>query len=160
MKKLPLVLLLTTALASPLAALAANGHDSHGSGAQHELQLNAGKKWGTDAPLRKSMTAIRTETAQLLPAVHAGKASNAQYDAYGKSVSEHIAYTVANCKLAPAADAQLHVIISEMMAGADAAQGKEGDKARSAGVAKIAQATNAYGKYFDHAGWKGIKLEH
>lgn len=153
-------LLLATALASPLAASAAGAHDDHGSAKTHQLQLDAGKKWGTDAPLRQAMTAIHGSVTQILPAAHAGKATKAGYDAFGGAVDQQVAYMVENCKLPPEADAQLHIIVADLMAGAEAAQGKHGEKQRAAGVVKVAQASNAYGKYFDHGGWKTIKLPH
>lgn len=154
-------LLLAVALASPLAATsatAAPGHDDHGSAAKQPLQFNAGKKWGTDAPLRKAMTAIRASVTQILPDAHAGKATSAGYDAFGNAVNQQVAYIVENCKLPADADAQLHLIVADLMAGAEAAQGKHGDEQRAAGVVQVAQASNAYGKYFDHGGWKTIKL--
>lgn len=36
----------------------------------------------------------------------------------------------------------------------------QGEKKRAADVVKVAQAANAYGKRFDHAGWQTIKLPH
>ena len=152
-------LALAIALSSPMAALAASDHSHHGSEAQ-QLQLNAGKKWGTDAPLRQAMTAVRTSVTQILPAAHAGKAKAADYDAFGKVVDQQIAYMVENCKLPADADAQLHIIVADLMAGAEAAQGKHGEAKRAAGVVQVAQASNAYGKYFDHGGWKAVKLPH
>ena len=65
-----------------------------------------------------------------------------------------------NCKLDPKADAQLHIVIGEILGGVDAAQGKEGDKARAAGVVNIAQALNTYGRHFDHSGWQSIQMPH
>ncbi|GAO23452.1 hypothetical protein ALISP_3272 [Alicycliphilus sp. B1] len=67
---------------------------------------------------------------------------------------------VENCKLPPEADAQLHIIVADLMAGAEAAQGKQGENKRAAGVVQVAKASNAYGRYFDHSGWKAVKLPH
>ncbi len=153
-------LLMAAAMAFPLAAISAPAHDDHGSATTQQLHLDAGKKWGTDAPLRQAMTAIHASVAQILPAAHAGKATAASYDAFGAGVNQQVAYMVANCKLPPEADAQLHLIVAELMAGAEAAQGKRGDSQRAAGVVQVAQASNAYGKYFDHGGWKAIELPH
>src|SRR5574337_954002 len=140
-------LLLAAALASPLAATATTAHDHGGSAETHQLQLNAGKKWGTDAPLRQAMTAIHGSVTQILPAAHAGKATAADYDAFGNAINQQVAYMVENCKLPAAADEQLHIIVADLMAGAEA-------------VVKVAQASNAYGKYFNHGGWKAVKLPH
>lgn len=159
--KSPTALLLILALSSPLAVMAADAHDhGHDSSGPARLELNAGKKWGTDPALRQAMSGIQRSVAQTLPAAHSGKATAAQYEAFGKDVSSQVAYMVENCKLDPKADAQLHLIVGDIMEGVDAAQGKHGEKKRAAGVVKVAQAANAYGKHFDHAGWQPVKLPH
>lgn len=158
--KSPIALMLALALSSPLAVLAASDAHDHGKSAPHKLELNAGKKWGTDDALRKAMSGIQTSVAQTLPAAHAGKASAADYDGFGKDVTAQVNYMVENCKLDPQADAQLHIIVADLMAGVEAAQGKHGEKKRASGVVKVAQAANAYGKHFDHAGWKAIQMPH
>lgn len=158
--KSPIALLLAVALSSPLAALAAADAHDHGKSAPHKLELNAGKKWGTDEALRKAMSGIQASVTQTLPAAHAGKATAADYEAFGKDVTAQVTYMVENCKLDPKADAQLHIIVADIMNGVEAAQGKHGEKKRAMGVVKVAQAANAYGKHFDHAGWQAIKMPH
>ena len=158
--KSPIVLLLAVALSSPFAALAATDAHDHGKSSPHKLELNAGKKWGTDDALRQAMSTIHTSVSQILPKVHSGKAKAADYEAFSKDVTAQVAYIVENCKLDPQADAQLHIIVADIMSGVEAAEGKEGEKQRASGVVKIAQASNAYGKHFDHAGWKAIQLPH
>ena len=158
--KSPIALMLALALSSPLAVLAASDAHDHGKSAPHKLELNAGKKWGTDDALRKAMSGIQASVTQTLPAAHAGKSSVADYDAFGKDVTAQVTYMVENCKLDPQADAQLHIIVADLMAGVEAAQGKHGEKKRASGVVKVAQAANAYGKHFDHAGWKAIQMPH
>lgn len=157
--KSPITLILAIALSSPLAVLAADAHD-HGKSAPHKLELNAGKKWGTDPALRQAMSGIHGSVTHALPAAHSGKATAADYDAFGKEVTAQITYMVENCKLDPKADAQLHLIVADIMEGVEAAQGKHGEKKRATGVVRVAQAANAYGKHFDHAGWQAIKLPH
>ena len=158
--KSPLVLLLAVALSSPLAALAATEAHDHGASNPQKLELNAGKKWGTDDALRQAMSSIHKSVSQTLPAAHSGKAKVADYDAFGKNITAQVTYIVENCKLEPAADEQLHIIVADLMSGAEAAEGKEGEKNRASGVVKVAQAANAYGKHFDHTGWKAIKVPH
>ncbi|NMM77021.1 hypothetical protein B2J86_00880 [Acidovorax sp. SRB_14] len=159
--KSPLYLFLAAALTLPAAAGAATpaGHD-HASATPLTVELNAGKKWAIDAPLRKGMAAIQAAVSRTLPAAHAGKATAANYDALGATVSAQVAYIVENCKLEPKADAQLHAVIANLMGGVEAVQGKEGDSERASGVVKLAQALNTYGSHFDHAGWKALKLPH
>ena len=154
------MLMLAVALAFPLTTLAAeSAHHGHGAHGKQQLELNAGKKWATDDALRKGMSSIRTAIATALPAAHSGKISNAEYDALGKELNAQVAYIVQNCKLDPKADTQLHVIVGDIVNGIDTVEGKQ-HKKRAAGVVHIAQALNAYGKHFDHAGWQAISLPH
>jgi len=157
--KFPMYVLIAATLASPLAVLAAD-HDAHGAAAKHKIELNAGKKWATDDPLRQAMTAIHASVDITLPRAHAGKATTADYDAFSKEVNTQVAYIVQNCKLDPKADAQLHTVIADILAGAEAAAGTQKGKGRAAGVVQIAQGLNTYGKYFDHAGWKPVAVPH
>ncbi len=157
--KSPMFFLIAAMLATPLTTLAADSHD-HGTTKPHKVELNAGKKWATDAPLRQAMTAIRTSTTAILPSAHAGKAVAENYDAFGKTVAGQVTYIVQNCKLDAKADAQLHLLIGDMMAGAAIAEGKQPEQQRASGVVKVAQALNSYGKHFDHGGWQSIKLPH
>lgn len=159
--KSPKLLLLAIALAMPLTTLAgeATKHE-HGAALQTQLKLNAGNKWTTDAPLRQAMSNIRSTVTTALPAAHGGKLTPAQYDAFGNDITAQINYIVQNCKLDPAADAQLHIIVGTIMNGIDIAIGKQPDQKRALGVVQIAQALNNYGKYFDQAELQVIKLPH
>jgi hypothetical protein len=155
--KSSIFLLVAAMLAAPLPTLAAT--DSHQPGAaSHQIELNAGSKWATDAPLRQGMSAIHASAAAMLPVAHAGKATPAVYEAFGKAASDQVAYIVQNCKLEPKADAQLHIVIGELMAGVDMAQRQRQEVGRVTGVVKVVQALNTYGKYFDQPGWKPITL--
>ena len=114
------------ALAFGAPAFAAGDAHEHGHGAQEaKLVLNHGKKWQTDEPLRQGMGNIRAALAKDVKAIHANKATPQQYQALAKRVEGEVAGIVRNCKLEPEADAQLHVVIAELMAGAEAMQGKE-----------------------------------
>lgn len=137
------------------AGLAQTGHD-HGSASSASLKLDAGKRWSTDAPLRQGMTSIRTSLASRLDAAHAGRLTDAQYKTLAKDINGQIAFIVQNCKLPPAADAVLHVIVAEVAAGADAMDGKVKGTAPRDGFVKVVQALDNYAKYFDHSGWQPL----
>lgn len=154
-----ITILAALALAFPLTTLAVESGHHHGK-TEHTLQLNSGKKWGTDEALRKGMSSLRTSVASALPTVHAGKASAADYEALGKDMGAQVGYIVQNCKLEPKADAQLHLVIEQLVGAIDTVEGKGKDKNRAAGVVRAAMALNTYGKYFDHAGWQPIVLPH
>lgn len=148
-----LILALATAFstAAALPALAAERHH-HGHGAHAEapqkLTLNNGRKWKTDAPLRKGMEEIRDALHQ----AHEGHADPAKLVQLGNTLEGRIAYIVRNCKLEPAADANLHVIIGELNAAADAFRGASAADAEEA-MERAARATTAYSRYFDHPGY-------
>jgi hypothetical protein len=155
-------ILIRSALAASLAAafslpaMAAEAAHDHGTAAGAQLELNQGRKWQTDEPLRKGMSHMRAALAKDLKAIHAGKASEAHYEALAAKLNGEVAYVVQNCKLDPKADAELHKVIAELLAGAEAMQGKEPGVARRDGAVRAVKALNAYGKYFDHPGWRNL----
>jgi hypothetical protein len=145
------------AMAFGAPAFAAGDAHTHGHEAgEAKLVLNHGKKWQTDAPLREGMENIRGAVAKNVKVIHADKASAKQYEALAAKVTSEVASIVQNCKLDPEADAQLHIVVGELMAGAEAMQGKVEGEARRAGAERVAQALNAYGEHFEHAGWKRL----
>lgn len=141
------------ALAATPAFAAGNahdhGHEAHGA----TLQLNAGKKWETDAPLRKAMGEIRQSMASSLHAIHENKFSAQAYGGLAKKVESAVGEIVANCKLPPAADAQLHIVVADLLAGAERMAGKA---QRMDGAVKVIGALDNYGKYFDDPGFQPI----
>lgn len=142
---------LATILAATLAAqptLAAQGHD-HAAGGHGTLQLDNGKKWQTDAPLRKGMGDIRQRTRSL-------PKSAAEGQALAKAIEGDIGYMVQNCRLSPKADATLHVILSQVTEGAHLLANANAPE-REHGLHGIHEALVTYGKYFDHAGWVNAK---
>jgi len=147
-------LAISLALAATPATLAAeaHGHDGHGA---LQLQLDQGKKWATDAPLRQGMTLIRAALAQNEPAIRNGRLSAEQYQVLGATVEHHVARIVAECKLPPEADANLHVIVAELAAAADAMQGRSAEKPAT-GAKRAVNALGQYAAHFDHPGWKRI----
>jgi len=128
---------------------------SHAAGVQAKLALDHGKKWTTDAPLRQRMGEIRALMATELGPIHAGNLSPERYRQLGAAVEEKVAAIVAECKLPPEADAMLHLVVADLVAGADIMQGKAQGKPAD-GAHKVVTAANAYGRYFDHAGWKPL----
>ncbi len=153
---------LTLSLAFPLAfagspAFAADAHH-HDEVSATQLNLDHGRKWATDAPLRLAMGNLSKAIDQALPAAHAGSLTDAQYDALGEQANQEFAYIVENCKLSPEADAVLHVILADMVGGTEALSGKQAGQTRASGVVQLAQALNRYGEYFDHPDWHEIQI--
>lgn len=147
--------LLVVTATSGQAALAAEDHHHHGesSAAVHKLQLNAGKKWATDAPLRQSMDAINQAMAKALPLIHKARFSDADYAALASTINQKVGYAVEHCKLEAKADAMLHLVIAELMAGAEIMEGKTA-AVHHDGAVRVRQALESYGKYFQHPNWK------
>lgn len=133
-----------------------NPHAGHGSIAPQKLQLNAGKKWATDAPLRQSMNDINQAMAKALPLIHKNQFDHAAYQALAATVNQRVAYAVEHCKLEPKADAMLHLIIADLTAGAETMEGKT-TNSRHDGAVLVRDALKAYGDFFQHPGWKAAR---
>jgi len=144
----------TIALAAAGNTFAADPHQ-HAAGEPTKLMLDHGRKRPTDEPLRKGMTEIRGALDAKHEATRKGTMKPADYEALGKAVETQVATIVAQCKLEPAADANLHLIVAELLAGADAMKGKS-KATPAAGAAQAIGAVNEYGRYFNHPGWKPL----
>ena len=118
------------------------------------LQLDDDKKWATDASLRAGMAAIQAAFDADHPAIHAGTATDAQYDALAGSIEAQVNSIVANCKLPPAADANLHYVIADLLQGVSLMRGEDPQRTRHDGAALVHGALRAYPKYFDDPDWK------
>ncbi len=143
-----------TAMAAPGTAANDHKHD-HGS-APATLELNAGKKWKTDGALRQSMGNIREAMAASLHEIHENRLSKKSYAALAKKVESEVGNIVANCKLEPKADAQLHLIVAELLEGAEQMAGKAKQVKRQSGAVTVIGALDKYGTYFDDAEFKPI----
>lgn len=152
-----LALFCTGAVAALMGSASLAAEDAHhGHEAPAALTLDQGSKWPTDEPLRQGMGRVRDAMAQALPAIHTDKAQLEQYRELAGSVRKEVAYVVANYHLAPEADAMLHLVIAELLAGADAMQGKAEGVAPRAGAIKVVQVLEDYGRHFDHPGWQPL----
>jgi len=68
-------------------------------------------------------------------------------------VNKQIAFMIQSCKLDKDADAMLHLVLADIIAGADALSGQDMEKAQQ-GAKKIVHALENYGIYFEHPGWQ------
>ena len=134
---------------------AVHSHDH--AGAPAKLSLDAGRKWASDQPLRKAMANVRNAMGESLQAIHEGKLSAAKYAELARTINGEVGYMVSNCKLEPKADAQLHLIIAQMLEGAEAMEGKLKKVKRENGAVKVIGALENYATYFDDPDWKPIK---
>ena len=145
--------LLSLASALPAAAQTAHEHQ-HAGAAVANLELDAGHKWATDASLRSGMAAIRSAFDADHPAIHQGKETDAEYEALAARIESQVNDIVKNCKLPPAADANLHYVIADLLQGVSLMRGKDPARTRHDGAALVHGALNAYGTYFEDPGWQ------
>ncbi len=154
--------LLTTAVLAALVAipalpaLAAPQHTHEAAAATHQLQLNAGQKWQTDAPLRANMASLRTSLQPLLPGIHADTLKPEDYRQLAATVEARVTDIVRQCRLPAAADAQLHIIVGELFAGAGAMKGTDSAHTPRDGAVQVVAAVNDYARYFNDPGFKPL----
>lgn len=129
-------------------------HDKHADAHHHfgvsQLQLNHGEKWQTDAPLRNGMQHIYDAAMKATSAYHAKKLSAADANSLVSHINEQIQYMISHCKLEPQEDGVLHVLIGELLEGAEALKK---DPLATEGLPRIIRALNTYPQYFEHPGW-------
>lgn len=155
--KLLTALGLALSLAGTGLAAEQPGHRHEHGAAPAKLKLQDGRKWPTDAALRQGMEVIRGNMQKALPAIHGYKYSPEQYGALAKTLNQEVSGIVANCKLEPKADAQLHLVIAELLAGIETMEGKTRKAKRESGAIKIVAALDKYGTHFDHSGWQPLQ---
>jgi predicted DNA repair protein MutK len=143
-----------TSMAATNSAAPAHQHEHGASTAT--LQLNAGKKWETDAALRQAMGNIREAMAAALHKIHENKLSRQAYAALATKVEKEVGNIVANCKLSAQADEQLHLVIAQLLEGAEQMAGKAKTVKRQDGAVRVIGALEKYGSYFDDSGFKPI----
>lgn len=137
---------------APGASPTEQGHD-HGHAT--DKPLAPGKRWQTDAPLCEGMTHIRQIFEPKQKAVHKNKLTPDQYKELATRTEAEIGHIVANCKLAPDADAALHGILAQIGEGTAAMAGKSKLNPRE-GAIKVVAALDEYGRTFEHSGWKRL----
>lgn len=140
------------AMPGPVFATTKHAHGKH-SGTALELTLNHGKKWPTDTALRRGMDAMRSAIEMSLGQIHTGRFTSADYTALADRLQQQVDYVTANCKLSEKADAQLHLVLAEILEGMDAMRNGSD---RSQGALRAASALDAYGRHFNHPNWAPI----
>jgi hypothetical protein len=118
-----------------------------------KLELQDGKHWPTDASLRTGMAAIRAAFDADHPAIHEGRETDAQYTALAAKIEREVNTIVTHCKLPPAADAQLHYVVGDLLQGVALLRGDDPARSRHDGARLVHGALNAYGKYFEDPTW-------
>jgi hypothetical protein len=150
--------LATAALALGLAlsvqafAATEHPHASHGA-AGLELTLNNGQKWPTDEALRRGMGEMRNAMEKSLVRIHDGPFTVGDYVALADRLQQQVDYVTANCKLPEDADAQLHLVLAEILEGMDVLWV---GAPRAHGALRAVAALEVYGRHFDDPNWVSI----
>lgn len=148
---LALILLLP---ALPLAAAEpAHDHSAHGT---DRLELDHGRKWATDAPLREGMTTMRAALAAQLPAIHHDTLDAVGYERLAGTLGEAMQGIFAQCRLGPAADIQLHNLLVPMHAQIQTMGSAAALAERRAAAIAVMGALGEYGRFFEHPGWEPL----
>lgn len=151
------VVLVAAAAATGLSWRRLHEEGAHNSGGHHSsaaLTLNNGKKWATDKPLRNGMRQI---AALIAPFADIGDGEGLDPDEAARianGVRGEVNYLVSNCKLNPKADAALHVLIADMLIGADALSRPAPS---SESLRMIREALELYPQYFEDPDWKPME---
>lgn len=134
------VLLAGLAVACPRAY--AQHHDHHAPAAVPAAPV---QRHATDATLRQEMRGVRAAVEGLGHYEHGHMAPELATRLAGQ-VEEHVRTIIANCKLAPDADAALHAIIVPLMQNAAALKKHPQD---TAAIAPMRDALAEYARQFD-----------
>jgi len=138
---------------TPLCVAGLMGEPAHaGNHASHALPdaarstpPAAGQRWATDAPLREGMQGIRVAVDALGHYEH-GHMGPDQAVLLADKIEGHVRIIVANCRLAPDADAALHAIIAPLLHNAGALKR---DPVNLAAIAPMRKAVADYARQFD-----------
>lgn len=140
-------LLLAIACTAAWPALAQH-HAHHPAAAPATQAAAPAVRYATDAPLRKGMADIRTAVGMLEHAGH-GHLDATQVRGLAGNIERAISGIIAECKLAPEADAALHGIIGGLGRGVAALKEHPADMAPVAGMRA---ALDDYARMFDDPG--------
>lgn len=146
------LLQIVIALISTSPALAQHHHHVEG-----QIQLDHGKKWATDIALRKGMDEIRKIITPHFSEVQKNVVNSEVVASMANKIDSQIQFIFKNCKLPPKADAQLHILIMQMMDGVKKMKDLSKPSEQRAGVLKTVEAINSYGEHFDHPNWMELK---
>lgn len=153
--------LLLLAASTVMSAQPADHNQTHGhTRNQHDgsvtdsgtlsLQLNSGERWATDESLRTGMTDIRSAFEVRHREYENGTFNTEKAASLADTIEERVHFMIANCKLPPAADAELHKLLAASLAAAGTL--RKADDPHT-GLHALHRVLNTYPRYFDHPGW-------
>jgi len=145
--------IMITILLSFSISLLAEEHSHHDNLQKSELQLNHGKKWSTDLPLRQGMESINRIAKENSSEIHTGKFSNESYNKMGLAMKEQTDLIFKNCKLSPAADKELHKILIVILNSEKEFMDSAKTTNKQEAFDSLLKSLDLYDNYFQHSGW-------
>ncbi len=135
------LLLIQAVFATNIEIEAAEHHDHH----KPVDQKNSGEKWQADLHLQTGIKNIEIAINRALEASHNNPLNKSEAGKLAESIKIEVEAIVVNCKLEPEADAILHGLIHELLAGVDLLQD---DQKSSKGLAAISEVLKKYPNHF------------
>lgn len=148
---------LVAALAWAGAAAAADVPSHSHAAAPPGATAAPATRFATDPALHAGMEKIRAELVGRAGPIHTGSLASRHYRTLAANIERDVASIVANCKLAPDADAVLHGILGEIGAGMGAMRG-DGSESPAEGAMRVGRALNAYAERFDDPAFSRVDL--
>ena len=139
--------------AVPARAQSVDAHAQHATHVADTATSPASPRWATDAPLQRGMRDIRQAVAALEHVQH-GHIDATQAGAFADQIQAAVNDMIANCKLAPDADAELHALLVKFVAGAN--QVRTGPVTLEV-LKPMQEALAAYRTRFDDPGWNAAQ---
>ena len=144
---------------SQLGARAAAGRVEHWRRAARQALKQCRRPWQMEIASPQGLEQLLSDmngAAGLVADAHRGALSGAQATALRARIEAEVADMVAQCKLAPKADAVLHILLTEILQGAEAVAA---DPQSASGMPRIIEALRQYPVYFAHPGWTPLAGE-
>ncbi len=116
-------------------------------------QLNHGKLWATDSSLRQGMERVRDAALLAYKASINGAPNKEAAAALASSIDDALAFMFEHCRLEPGADANLHILLEQLMRASDSLK-KNPDSTE--GLLEVFEVLKVYPHYFEHTGWKPV----
>lgn len=147
------VALITIILGYCGTAALAEEHSTHSTSSNQEAQLNQGKRWETDKPLRESMEKISLLAKKNMSAIHNEKQTQDAYAEMGNAIKKQTDLIFKNCKLPPAADQELHKILIPILNSVTIFTGKGTSREKHEAFVVLLNSLAQYGSHFEHKNW-------
>ena len=144
--QLALVSLLFAGMSNALA----EEHTHHHEEAGVSLTLDQGKKWPVDDSLHTGMAGIKKLMSAAIGDIHHHKYSAEKYSTLAAELQGQLDFIFKHCKLPPAADGQLHILLSGMIQGVEQMKGQAQQRQ---GAIKVMQGLKLYPVYFNDVNW-------